>query len=66
MIDPNRTTAQTYEHLASQAGIIANEVYPRGHDDQYKEQRLVIVTYLRMAASRLRELSAAKSIIEKS
>jgi hypothetical protein len=64
-IAPRGTTAKTYAHIAQQAGILANEVNPRPEDEEYKEGRLLVVTYLRMAASKLRQISEARAAAEK-
>jgi hypothetical protein len=65
VIDPKATTAKTYLNMASNAGIIADQVTPRGEDQGYKEARFVVVTYLRMAASKLREIAEHKAVQEK-
>jgi hypothetical protein len=59
------TTAKMYAHYASQAGVLANEINPRPEDEEYKEARLLAVTYLRMAASKLRQVSEAMALVEK-
>jgi hypothetical protein len=66
MSDLRGIPAKTYTHLASQAGIIADQIVPRGEgDDEFKEARLLVVTYLRMAASKLRQVSEARALKEK-
>jgi hypothetical protein len=59
------TTAKTYLHIAQQAGVLVNEVIPRTNDEEYKEARLLAVTYLRMAAAKLRQVAEARALVEK-
>jgi hypothetical protein len=54
-----------YAQFASQVGVLANEINPMPDDEEYKEARFLVVTYLRMAATKLRGLAELRALAEK-